>query len=74
MEGSFWYPFAADEWAKDLFMNMPSHEELYDRFVEGLESKHRGAFAAVRSDGQVIVDRDDVKSWTWRLSDLALAI
>ena len=48
-------------------MNMPSHEELYDRFVEGLESKHRGAFAAVRSDGQVIVDRDDVK-----VVDLAL--
>jgi hypothetical protein len=42
-------------------MNMPSHEELYDRFVKGLESKHRGAFAAVRSDGQVIVDKDDVK-------------
>jgi len=42
-------------------MNMPSHEELYDRFVKSLESKHRGAFAAVRADGQVIVDKDDVK-------------
>ena len=46
---------------KGLFMNMPSHEELYDRFVKGLESKHRGAFAAARPDGQVIVDKDDVK-------------
>jgi hypothetical protein len=61
MEGCFWYAFAADERAKDLFMNMPSHEELYDRFVKGLESKYRGAFAAVRPDGQVIVDKDDVK-------------
>jgi hypothetical protein len=42
-------------------MNMPSYEELYDRFVKGLESKHRGASAAVRPDGQVIVDKDDVK-------------
>ena len=61
MESCFWYAFAADERAKSLFMNMPSHEELYDRFVKGLESKHRGAFAAVRADGQVIVDKDDVK-------------
>jgi hypothetical protein len=61
MEGCFWYAFAADERAKGLFMNMLSHEELYDRFVKGLESKHRGAFAAVRLDGQVILDEDDVK-------------
>jgi hypothetical protein len=32
-EGCFWYAFAADERAKGLFMNMLSHEELYDRFV-----------------------------------------
>ena len=38
MESCFWYAFAADERAKSLFMNMPSHEELYDRFVKGLES------------------------------------
>jgi hypothetical protein len=50
-----------------LSMNMPGHEELYDRFVKGLESKHRGAFAAVRPDGQVIVDKDDIK-----VVDLAL--
>jgi hypothetical protein len=61
VEGCFWYAFAADERAKGLFMNMLSHEELYDRFVKGLESKHRGAFAAVRADGQIIVDKDDVK-------------
>jgi hypothetical protein len=67
MEGCFWYAFAADERARGLSMNMPSHEELYDRFVKGLESKHRGAFAAVRSDGQVIVDKDDIK-----VVDLAL--
>jgi hypothetical protein len=48
-------------------MNIPSDEELYDRFVKGLESKHRGSFAAVRLDGQVIVDKDDVK-----VVDLAL--
>ena len=36
-------------------------KELYDRFVTGLESKHRGAFAAVRADGQIIVDKNDVK-------------
>jgi len=52
---------------KGLFMNMPSHDELYDRFVKSLESKHTGAFAAVRQDGQVIVDKDDVK-----VVDLAL--
>ena len=61
MESCFWYALAADEKAKSLFMNTPSHEELYDRFVKGLESKHRGAFAAVRADGQIIVDKDDVK-------------
>jgi len=61
MEGCFWYAFTAWRGVKGLFMNMPSHEELYDRFVKSLESKHRGAFAAVRADGQVIVDKDDVK-------------
>jgi hypothetical protein len=61
VKGCFWYAFAADERAKGLFMNMLSHEELYDRFVKGLESKHRGAFAAVRPDGQIIIDEDDVK-------------
>src|SRR5262245_4622606 len=67
MEGCFWYASAADERARGLSMKMPSHEELYDRFVKALESKHRGAFAAVRSDGQVIVDKDDIK-----VVDLAL--
>lgn len=42
-------------------MNLPSYEELYDRFVKGLEPQHRGAYAAVRPDGKVIVDTDDVK-------------
>jgi hypothetical protein len=67
MEGCFWYAFAADREGEVLSMNMPNHEELYDRFVKGLESKHRGAFAAVRPDGQVIVDKDDIK-----VVDLAL--
>jgi hypothetical protein len=48
VKGCFWYAFAADERAKGLFMNMLSHEELYDRFVKG-------------PDGQVIIDEDDVK-------------
>ena len=48
-------------------MHMPSHEELYDRYVKGLESKNSGAFAAVRSDGQVIVEKGNVK-----VVDLAL--
>ena len=43
-------------------MNLPSSEELYDRFVKGLESQHRGDFVAVHPDGQVIVDKDDVKA------------
>jgi hypothetical protein len=43
-------------------MNLPSYEELYDRFVKGLESQHKGYYAAVRPDGQVIVDKDDVKA------------
>ena len=42
-------------------MTLLRHEELYDRFVKGLESQHSGAFVAVRSDGQVIVDKDDVR-------------
>jgi hypothetical protein len=52
---------------ESLSVNIPSHEELYDRFVKGLESKHRGSFAAVRPDGKLIVDKDDVK-----VVDLAL--
>jgi hypothetical protein len=43
-------------------MNLPSYEELYDRFVKGLESQHKGSFAAVRPDGQLVVDKDDVKA------------
>ena len=74
MESCFWYAFAADERAKSLFMNMPSHEELYDRFVKGLESKHRGAFAAVRAVDKLLLTRTMSKSWTERLSNLALAI
>ena len=55
-------------------MNMLSHEELYDRLVKGLKSKRRGVLAAVRPDGQVILDKDDVKVvelalktiWPWQ--------
>jgi len=42
-------------------MHLPSYEELYDRFVKGLESQHKGAFVAVQPDGQFVVDKDDVK-------------
>lgn len=42
-------------------MNQPSAEELYDRFVKNLETKHRGAFVAVHPDGRLIVDKDDVE-------------
>lgn len=46
---------------KGLSMDLPSYEELYDRFVKSLEPQHRGAFVAVHPDGQVVVDKDDVK-------------
>jgi len=42
-------------------MNLPSCEELYDRFVRGLEAQHEGDFVAVHSDGRVIVDKNDIE-------------
>jgi hypothetical protein len=41
-------------------MNLPSYEDLYDRFVRTLESRHKGEFAAVHPDGRVIVDKNDL--------------
>ena len=42
-------------------MNLPSYEDLYDRFVRNLESHHRGEFVAVHSDGRLIVDKNDIE-------------
>lgn len=42
-------------------MSLPSSEELYDRFVRNLESRHPGEFVAVHPDGRVIVDKNDIK-------------
>lgn len=43
-------------------MTRPTHEEIYDRFVKALEPRHKGAFAAVRPDGKLIIDEDDIKA------------
>jgi len=43
-------------------MDLPSSEDLYDRFVKSLESQHSGDFIAVHPDGQVIIDKDDLKA------------
>jgi hypothetical protein len=41
-------------------MSLPNCEEIYDRFVRNLESQHKGAFAAVHSDGRVLIDKNDI--------------
>lgn len=41
-------------------MNLPSREELYDRFVRNLEPQHSGEFVAVHADGRVIIDKNDI--------------
>jgi hypothetical protein len=41
-------------------MSLPNCEEIYDRFVRNLESQHKGAFAAVHSDGRVLIDKNGI--------------
>jgi hypothetical protein len=62
LRACFWYvSFGAGYKTRGLSMNLPTNEKLYDRFVKGLESKHRGAFVAVHPDGRVVVDKDDIR-------------